>query len=202
MNLKSSFVYLTLFSILLFISGCIITKVKGYTDLDYQNYRIAKIMVRAPNVNFAFGELIEKSLIKEMKRKGVEAKSFLITFPPTRKWTNEQISKQLIHKGFDSIMYINLATSNSSSQVVGYINTGNAYAYSNTAYFGGTTVAIRAFRRNTTARVTVYDIKSANVMWVGDALTKAQGSAFMQDKTTTDSLAKEVVKSLVTAGHI
>jgi len=39
-------------------------------------------------------------------------------------------------------------------------------------------------------------------MWVGDALTKAQGAAFMEDKTTTDSLAKEVVKSLVAAGHI
>lgn len=202
MNSKSSFVYLTLFAILLIISGCIITKVKGYTDLDYQNFRIAKIMVRAPNVNFSFGELLEKSLIKEMKRKNIEAKSFLITFPPTRKWTNEQISKQLINKGFDSIMYINLATSDSSSQVVGYISTGNAYAYSNTASFSGTTVAIRAFMRNTTARVTVYDIKSANVMWVGDSLTEAQGSVFMEDKTTADSIAKEVVKSLVAAGHI
>jgi hypothetical protein len=202
MNARPYFIYFTLVVALLLPTGCITTNVKGFTDLDYQNYRINRIMIRAPNTSFAFGELLERSMIKELEKKGVEAKSFMATFPPTRKWTNEQVTNQLLAKEFDSIIHINLMSSNSNAQSVGYINSGNAYAYGNTASYSGMSVAITAFRRYTTTRVTVYDAKSAKVIWIGDTNTNAGGKLFLGDKATADSIAQKVVKSLAASGHL
>lgn len=184
------------------LTGCITTEVKGFTDHDYQGRHLLKIAVRAPNADFMFGGLLEKSMVEELQRKGVQAESFLEMFPPTRKWTNDQVATELNQKGFDSIMYVNLTGSGASAETVGYINQGSAYVYGNTASFYSTSIPAVRPTRYTSTRVTIYDVASAHTIWIADSVTHAGGLLFMGDKTQTDNLASEIIDALAKSGHL
>jgi len=189
-------------SICLFMVSCITTTVKGYTDRAYSGYHIQKVIVRAPNAGFVLGELIEKKMADRFKETKVNAESFMERFPPTREWTNGEVAQELIKEGFDSIMYVVLTGSESSTQTIGYINSGQASAYGNTASYSGFSVPVSAIRRYTATRVNLYDAKTAKVIWVGDTSTEAGGFLFMSDDTQADSIANEVIISLASNGHL
>jgi len=106
--MKRALAIVVFMSLLTALTGCITTEVKGYTDREYTGFRIGKVAVRAPNAGFAFGELVENSMVNAFRNRGVQAESFLAMFPPTREWTNEEVAKELIATGFDSIMYVTL----------------------------------------------------------------------------------------------
>lgn len=182
--------------------GCIETTVKGYTDRTYSGYHIRKVIVRAPNAGFVLGELIENKMVDQFKKTKIIAESFTKRFSPTREWTNDEVAQELMMDGFDSIMYVVLTGSESSTQTIGYINNGQASAYGNTASYNGFSVPISATRRYTATRANLYDVKTAKVIWVGDTNTKAGGLAFMSDDTQADSIAKEVIISLASNGHL
>lgn len=184
------------------LSGCISTNVKGYTDQDYQGYKIRKAVVRAPDTDFQFGALLENSIVDELGDAGVKAGSFLKLFPPTRQWTNEQVAQILRQQGYDTIMTVSLTGSNTSSDTIGYINTGTASVYGNTAYYNGNSTAITTFHRHTTSHIKVYNVATGRVVWIGDARTSAGGLLYMGDETQTDSLAEEMVDALRDSGHL
>ena len=213
MNLKS--IFIALFALVgMLVSACVTTSVKGYSDTDFKDYKFRKVMVRAPNVNFSFGALLETSMVKELKLAGIPAESFLQTFPPTREWRNDEVNSKLLTTGYDSIMYINLVDSESSTQTAGYMNSGSANTYGNVSVYGnqatysgnttyrGTTTPIVAFKRNTSTRVQVFDTRTAKIVWIGDAATKAGGAVFMGDEATSDDIAKAIVTALKEARHI
>jgi hypothetical protein len=199
---KSLSTVLLLASLTLLLAGCVTTSVRGFTDNNYKEFKIKKIAVRAPNVGFAFGEIMENSMIKNLRSSKVQAESFLSLFPPTRDWTNEEVAKQLMKDGYDSIMYVYLVGSDSSSQTISYINSGNAYAYGGMGTYSGTTVPVSAISRSTQTRVKIFDIHTADVIWIGDSSTKAGGLLFMGDETQTDSISSQIVSSLKSNGHI
>ena len=161
--------------ITLLITGCVTTNVKGYTDREYNGYKIKKAVVRAPNAGFAFGELLEGSLVEELNNAGVPAKSFLEMFPPTREWSNEQVAKELMEKGYDAILHVNLTGSDANEQTIGYINHGTASVYGNSASFSGSSTAMTMVSRYTATHIKLYDVATGRVIWVGDANTKAGG---------------------------
>lgn len=194
---------ISLILIVLFgVVSCLETTVKGYTDLDFQRYKINKIMVRAPNASYNFGELLEQSMVDELGKSGVPASSFMATFPPTRKWTNEQIARKLIKYGFDAIMYINLTNVDSSVQTLGYTTTGTANVYGNTAYYSSRTTASKRPVRYTSTRVDIYEVRTGKVIWRADVDTTAGGLLFQGDEQTTDDMASEILKALKLKGHI
>lgn len=196
--------FIKFFSLLAAISltGCIITHVKGFTDRNFEKYHLTKMAVRAPNASFMFGELLEKSMVSALRDKGVQAESFMAIFPPTRKWTHEQVAVELTQKGFDTIMYVNLTGSESRAETVGYINNGNASVYGNTATFNSVSLPVTGRSRYTATRITIYDITTAHTIWVGDSTTHAGGLLYIGDETQTDNIAKEVTDSLVKSGHL
>lgn len=184
------------------LTGCILTQVKGFTDRDFQGYHLTKIAVRAPNSNFMFGESLEKSMVEKLQEKGVQAESFMEIFPPTRKWTNEQVAAELTQKNYDTIMYVNLVGSGSDTQTIGYINNGNASAYGNTATFNSLSIPITGRSRYTSTRISIYNVANGHTIWVGDTSTQAGGLAFVGDKTQTDDIARKVTEALAESGHL
>ena len=201
MNAKTKTVALVAISIMV-IAGCVTTSVKGYTDRDYKNFQIKKVAVRAPNSSFSFADLLENSMVEELKKKGVSAESFVAMFTPTRKWINKEVSTELIENGFDTVIYINLAGSNMSSHTVGYINNGSASVYGNNASFNSSSIAMTAITRFTSARIHVYEVRTGDVIWIGDTDTKGDGLLFLGDKQQTDSIAAKTVEALEGSGHI
>ncbi len=192
----------SVFICVLLTTGCISTNVKGYTDNNYQKYNIKMMAVRAPNSGFEFGELLEKSMVDELEDEGVKAGMFIKMFPPTREWTNEQVTQKLLNDGFDSIMYINLGGSDTSSNTIGYINNGTASVYGNTASINSYSTPVVATHRYTSTRIKIYSVKSGELVWVADTNTSAGGLFYIGDRTTTDSIAEDVVESLKRSGHM
>lgn len=184
------------------LQGCVSTQVRGYSDRDYQNHKITKVVVRAPNVGFSFGEKIEDSFVATLKENGVSAESFLKMFPPTREWTDSEVSDELLRLGFQEIIYINLLGSSSGSQTIGYIHNGGGSVYDDNFSVQGTSTAVTALSRYTSARTTVYDVKTAKIIWVGDSDTEARGTLFLGDETQTDSISDETVLALKENGHL
>lgn len=191
-----------LLSVTVSLGGCVTTKVRGYTDHSFANYKVQKIVVRVPNADFAFAELLENSMVEELKDSGIPAASFIRMFPPTREWTNDEVTHQLRQKQFNAIMYINLSGSETHSQTIGYINSGTASVYGNTASYYGNSTAVKTFHRYTSTRVKVYDVASGRTVWVGDSSTQAGGLLYMDDETQTESIAEETVANLKSNGHI
>lgn len=169
----ANIVMLFLIILLNTLTGCISTQVKGFTDRDFQGYHLTKIVVRAPNANFMFGELLEKSMVDQLRERGVQAESFMEIFPPTRKWTHEQVAAELTQKGYDTIMYLNLSGSGSNTETIGFINHGSASVYGNAAMFNSVSVPIVGRSRYTSTRITIYDVATARTIWVGDSSTQA-----------------------------
>ena len=186
----------------LFNTACVTTQVNGYTDNDFRGHKIKRIAVRAANANFAFAQILENDMMAEFKDEGIEAASFLALFPPTRDLTNEQVARALRAKGYDGIMYINLLGSDSKATTIGYINTGSAYVYGNSASFSGTSTAMTAIRRYTSTRATLYDVASGHKIWIADTNTNAGGLLYQSDDTQAESIAEEIVDSLHKSGHI
>jgi hypothetical protein len=181
------------------MTGCISTNVKGFTDDQHLNYKIKKVAVRAVNTNFHTAALLENSMIEELEDSDVTAHSYTSLFPPTRQRSNEEVNEKLLSMGFDSVMSINLGASKSSSYSdninipTGYDSAGNTYS---------TNMAIHIVRRNTSAKVRVYNVKSEKLVWVGDTYTEAGGLLYMSDESTTDSIAEDVVETLKESGHL
>jgi hypothetical protein len=184
------------------LGGCVTTQVKGYTDRDYNHYKVERVVVRAPNTDFAFAELLEQSMVRELINNGVRAASFLDMFPPTRQWTNDEVNLELRQQRINTIMYINLGSSESHSQTIGYINSGTASVYGNTATYSGHSTAVTTFHRYTSTRVKIYEVASGRTVWVGDSTTRAGGLLYMDDETQTESMAEETIASLKSNGHI
>jgi hypothetical protein len=181
--------------------GCIATKIKGFTDHKYRGHLIRKVVICAPNAGFSFGGAIEDSFVEKFRSSGVEAESFLVLFPPTREWNATQINIALIEKGYDSIMYVSLTGSDTTVSTVGYTNTGTINVYGNNAYYQSRSVPVSTINRYTSTRVQIYDVETAETVWVADTTTSAGGLLFIEDKAQADSIAMVVVTDLAKAGH-
>jgi hypothetical protein len=67
--MKRALAIVVFMSLLTALTGCITTQVKGYTDREYTGFRIGKVAVRAPNAGFAFGELVENSMVNAFRNR-------------------------------------------------------------------------------------------------------------------------------------
>ncbi len=191
------------------LSACVSTNVRDFTDPDYTNYTSVKLLVEAP------GYLFDDSFSNELKDINVIYASANDLFMPTRTYTAAEKLKIMRAKGFDSLLTIGITSDNQSKNVVGYstnsYTNANASAYSTgygSAYATGssstnaTTIPIVSHRRNTHAQAKLYDIKSGRVIWVGDIDTSADGSLYMSNTTTVNSMTEQIVSSLLEKGHL
>lgn len=185
----------------LFLTACISTHVRDFTDPDYVSYQSRKILIESPS------HLFDESFSNELKGVDVLYASSNTIFIPTRSYTAKDKLKIMKEKGFDSLLSINISGDQQSSNVVGY-NTNsyaNAYSYGyGSAYASGTstTVPIVAHNRNSKAQAKLYEVKTGRVVWVGNLETTASGSLYMSNSTTVDSMVEETVASLLVKGHL
>lgn len=185
----------------LFLTGCVSTNVRDFTDPDYMGFQSKKLLIESPS------HLIEESFSNELKNIDVVYYLSSSIFIPTRTYTTKDKLKIMKDKGFDSLLTINISGDHQSSNVVGYNTNSYASAYSTgygNAYASGTstTIPIVAHNRNSKAQAKLYEVKTGRVIWVGNLDTSAQGSLYMSNSTTADSIAEEAVVSLLKKGHL
>lgn len=158
------------------LSACVSTDVRDFTDPKYvTNYKVSKVIVRAPNASLTFGTALENSIVKQLTSSGVEAVSFLSMFPPTRSYEQSVIKAKVVEQQFNGVMYVNITGANADSSVIGYSSNSNATFQNNMISSSTTTTPIIGFRRNTFLNVKLYEPKSSDVIWLADTATNAGG---------------------------
>ncbi len=187
-----------------FLSACISTQVRDFTDPDYIEFSASKLLIEAPNHLFA------ESFAQELEDINVIHSPSSKLFMPTRTYTAKQKLEIMRKEGYDSLLTISISGDDQSRNVVGYntnsyasanaYNTGHGNAY---AYGSGTstTTTIVSHKRSTQAQAKLYDIKTGRTIWVGDLDTAASGSLYMSNSSTVNSITEKIVSSLIQKGH-
>lgn len=138
--------------------------------------------------------------------------------PPTRTYSTDEIKEALLSRNIESLMIIDVGSSNQSSSVIGYNSYGRAYgSASGSAYSVGnqtyvnvrgsstsntSTYAVRRFDRNTVTYSKLFDVSSDEIVWSAQTETKAGGAFFMSNGSTGGSLSSTIIDELVNKGHV
>ena len=168
-------------SLLTNLVSCRSTLIKGFTDPDYHAFKIHKLLVDAPNA------LFDDAFTNKTKNIDVVYAATDTIFLPTRSYTSEEKASIIKQNGFDAYLYIDITSNDKSSRVVAYQTKSTANAYSTgygSAYASGTstTLPVTSHKRRTTAKATLYEVKTGRVVWVADLDTKDSGSLYMSNR--------------------
>jgi hypothetical protein len=157
--------YIGLGRLLILLSGCISTKVKDFTDPEYQTFTAKKMLIGTPNVEF------DEYFVNEAKDYNLDVALVPIhkLFLPTRQYTVEQKKEAIKKNKLDSYLAINVTgDSGAQSQVVGYQSqaSASAYASGNYAHASGssTTTPIVSHNRSPQSKATLYDPDTQNTI--------------------------------------
>jgi hypothetical protein len=65
------------------------TKVQGFTDPDYKEYVVSKVLLLVENADNDMRSEIETRLKSKLADKGVTLVAYRELFPPTRQWSKD-----------------------------------------------------------------------------------------------------------------
>ncbi len=209
-------------AILFSLTGCINTTVTSVNNPTYKEHKIYKIAIDTPTESLITSQKIAESFKYSFSKKNIEAIPMNTIFPPTRKYTIEEMRKFFIDNNFDSYLSLEVKASQRSSQTVGYNANTTTQIYGNSTYssitYGGatqgsgsynattygttTTTPIVAHNQDTKARITLHDVNTGAVIWFADTYTQAGGALYMGDTITIDDIVLKTINKLVEDGHI
>jgi hypothetical protein len=187
----------------LFLTGCISTDVRDFTDPEYNSYKVNKMLLVTPSPTFDdifINELRSNKLTTE-----VVTSSQL--FLPTRTYSKEDMRTLIAKNQFDAILYVVVSGESSNSQVVSYLTNSSAQAYSTgygsaTATGTSTTTPIMAFTRDTSSKAELFDPVNSRKIWVANLQTSARGAVYVQSDDTMESISEEVISTLIKKKHL
>lgn len=188
---------LSYIAMILFLSACVSTRVKDFTDPDYISFISKRLVIESPSQTFT------DYFADALRRIDVEYISSDKLFLPTRSYTKDERLKTMEKKGFDSVLLVDFSGGSRSSSVVAYNTSTRIYGggYGNT-YASSSTIPISTHRRNSQARAKLYNIKTGRIIWVGNLHTSASGALYMSNSSTVKSMTKSIVASLLRKGHL
>ena len=184
------------------LAACATTKITGFTDPDARGTRYSNYVVVTPGLNINYANVLQTKVCGAIVAKGARCTAGLLAFPPTRKFNDEDLAREIKRQSFDAYFVVAFGGSKNDSQHFGSISNSSASIYGNTAYAYGSTTPIVSFSRRDGYSLTLVDVSMGANAWVGGAQTSAQGLANITDEVFTNSLASEIANELVRAGHL
>jgi len=180
----------------IFLSGCITTSVKDYTDSEYTGFQARKILIATPHG-------FDESLRNKLQKVNVNFAFKDEVLVPTRTYSEQEIVQVMNKQGFDSALSIKILGHQSANKIVGYnTNTNGSYGYGSWSS-NRTTTPITSSARNTKIKATLYDSKNTSgpAVWVGLFQTEARGHLFTSGSQTVNEVNDSIIKALVQKGH-
>ncbi|HHP0484954.1 TPA: hypothetical protein ACRZ4F_001611 [Vibrio harveyi] len=138
-----------------------------------------------------------ESACQAFSKKGVSCQTYEEVFSPLKTYTSEQVHKILVAMGFDSALVLESGNSSSSKSYGGSINNFNVMANGNTLSGFGTSVPIVMTNGSMDARVSIYDIRTNEKLYVTDASTTGSGSACVNSTIFLRSMAETIVDDVL-----
>jgi hypothetical protein len=180
--------------------GCASTKLTAYTDPAFQNAPYRNFVAHATNGDLETQRLFSSKACEALRSRKATCTPALDIFPPTRQYTDGEVTKTLKARGVDGYLLIAIGGGSSSSQYLGSqsLATVNAYGTS----ISSTNVAAYSHARQQSYDLVLIDIATQERAWVGGARVSGQGALNVTDEAFASSLSIELVTALRKAGHI
>ncbi len=185
-------------------------KHESFVDPDYQNYKAKNILLVVKGRSNEMQIETERYLKKYFAKTRVKITALRNIFPPTRKWTNEEMYQILLNRKVDSILtvtegnrskkttqYATRTNSNTNIQGTTYGNSFNANA--NTT---STTTNITHSKSIAEFTATLSDLKNGKTVWLSNINISAGGNFFTTNKGDAKGVSKRIIKVLLEDGII
>ncbi len=205
-------------AVLTLLTGCISNESRSYTDNKYQGYQITSlaVVINAPQAGVA--NAAEQAIEEKFKEYNVRTVDLTRILPPTRQYSDEEISEALATQDIEMMLVANIVPSQEQSETFGYnsYSSGSAYtsgnmnygygygSYSGTTHGSGTTntYAMKAFKRNTLSNGKIINAKTGEIVWTSEMEIQAKGKLFTSDSAIGGHVAETIVANLDKDGHI
>jgi hypothetical protein len=205
----------------LLMAGCVTTSMQGYADTAPPERPIAHLaaLVSAP---MGLQADFQRSLSAEAKKRGLSLTDAFIIFPPTRAYTNAEITAQLAARGIDGVLLISVGDSGINREYAGTIFSGQSFGnysgagtvntfggmsnvtvsgtYSGTTY-GSATPTYR-YSRTTRFTAKLMDAATGRTLWVGGGQVNAGGLLFVGNGTSASNSASAIFDDLTRKGVV
>jgi len=195
----------------LFLSGCVTASMEGYADkvLPTNPIRQVAAFVNAP---LSFSQPMQARLAAEGEKSQVVVEDALSIFPPTRTYSNNEVTKQLKENGVDAVLVLNVGDSGVVEQYAGTILSGNYTGTSNgvgsintfgnaaTLTYNGTSAGtysgysapIYRPKRQTSFNAKLIEPQTGRTLWVGNGEIDASGKLFVGVETSASKAAESI----------
>jgi hypothetical protein len=180
----------------LLLTSCANTQVRvtAFTDPDFQKTSYRRLVVAAPDLLPENALYFEQEMCKALTVQVQNCRGASAMFPPTRKYSMEDIIRTLKESGSDAVLVLNLLSDQSSSQYVGTYAAANPY---------GTALAVPIMRTDRGARASVHlkDIALWRTAWAGQIAVAGTGRG-TSDASLISTGAREIAAELQRAGRV
>lgn len=200
------------------VAACARTEMTSYVDPSYRSgTKFSSVIVVGVNMSLEEKQVAENAAAGAFRQHGAMALRGVDVIPPTRNYTDEQISQLLIETGAESILILGAGARDiAQSYVPPTYVPGSTYGTATTTgnYYGNTYSGRTTFNVYQTPGYTVggytvskpvatysaalLDMRNGSVVWQADASSK--GNAFADYGDLATSMAQEAVKQLAAEG--
>ena len=158
----------------------------GYVNPDFSGKRYKSVLVVVPVADFELRERLEKAIAKE-----IHGRTYISVFSPAKRYSEKEIKEKLENLGIDAVAIVNPGDVEDQTKIGGAIAQTHQLGYTNM-----TTVTPLGMKKKViSATVTLFDSKTGESAWVGNA--KASGKGFhAKEGKVISRLADEVADQL------
>jgi hypothetical protein len=157
---------------------------------------------------------MQTSLAAEAAKRGVLLEDALALFPPTRRYSDAEVKRDLIDRGVNGILLVKVGDSGVQTQYAGTIFTSNYSGFANATMVGNNTlgaysgqgygmaVPVYNSRRQTVFSAQLLDPVSGRNLWVGNGQVNAGGRLFVGDNVSAANFAAAIFNDLQSKGIV
>lgn len=198
-------------SIALFLASCASTETRGISDPDFVGKQYQKIVIYATVPDLKSRQDLENLVVTEMMKRGITAYMGTNLFPPTREWSEDEMQKAMVDKGFDGFLKIDLVNQDVKETVDNATSTTTTTGEQSKTRDGKTKYK-ETSTTTTNANVTktffssfqtdLIDVKTNRKAWTATSNSQS-GQGFSDDFSLIfESYAEDIVEHLKKHGHI
>ncbi len=187
---------------------------QSFTDPDYINFQPKHTLVHVSNASSSMRIEIEKRVEKYFTKKGMKVSLYSALFPPTRKWSYEQIDSRITQYGIDSVLVITPGMSTkqvipimkntfSNTNINGTVQqtTPNSARFNGNAQTNSNTYTTNYAKSKAEFSAILFDPSNGKTAWMADIVVKAGGTFFVSEKGDAKGAVKTILKALEKDGH-
>jgi len=174
--------------------GCATTQITAFKDPDTGARKLKNVLIVVASSDLRDRMAIEKAIVEKLTAQGIQAQPSTTVFPPTRKYTEQEMRESLAAKGFTEVLF--LSPTGSGVTVTGAIS-------QTTAFPGPSAMGVTGFvrRLEKTFQVEIMAVENSKTIWMASTQS-AVGRGIGDHEMIVESLTENILAQLKKDGLI